>query len=44
MSDEKSDQIIGLDDMMTTIRSRVSEEFDLVIGIERGGMLLGQRW
>jgi hypothetical protein len=44
MSDEQSDRIIGLDDMMTAIRSRVSGEFDLVIGIERGGMLLGRRW
>ncbi len=47
MTDEKSDQIIGLDDMMTAIRSKVSGEFDLVIGIERGGMLpayLAARW
>jgi hypoxanthine phosphoribosyltransferase len=47
MTDENSDQIIGLDDMMTAIRSKVSGEFDLVIGIERGGMLpayLAARW
>jgi adenine/guanine phosphoribosyltransferase-like PRPP-binding protein len=47
MSDEQSDRIIGLDDMMTAIRSRVSGEFDLVIGIERGGILpayLAARW
>jgi hypoxanthine phosphoribosyltransferase len=47
MNNETGDQIIRLDDMMDAIRNRVTGDFDLVVGIERGGVLpayLAARW
>ncbi|MDF1569954.1 MAG: phosphoribosyltransferase [Spirochaetaceae bacterium] len=44
---QKEDQIITLDEMMKAIRIKVSGNFDLVVGIERGGVLpayLASRW
>lgn len=43
----KEDQNITLDEMMKAIRIKVSGTFDLVVGIERGGVLpayLASRW
>ena len=47
MSDRTEFQDIGLDVMMAAIREKVSAEYDLVVGIERGGVLpayLAARW
>jgi len=43
----EEEQIITLDEMMTAVRTKVSGTFDLVVGIERGGVLpayLASRW
>jgi hypoxanthine phosphoribosyltransferase len=43
----EEDQIITLDEMMTAVRTKVIGTFDLVVGIERGGVLpayLASRW
>ena len=39
MSDTEDFQDIGLDAMMAAIREKVTADFDLVVGIERGGVL-----
>lgn len=42
-----TEQIISMDDMMAAVRKKLSGSFDLVIGIERGGVLpayLAARW
>lgn len=42
-----NEQIISLDAMMEAIREKVGGKFDLVVGIERGGVLpayLAARW
>lgn len=47
MSDAEEFQDIGLDAMMAAIREKVAAEYDLVVGIERGGVLpayLAARW
>jgi len=44
---DNGEQLISLDEMMAAIRSKVSGDFDMVIGIERGGILpayLAARW
>ncbi|MCK5248885.1 MAG: phosphoribosyltransferase [Spirochaetaceae bacterium] len=43
----RDEQIIGLDEMMAAVKVKVSGDFDLVVGIERGGLLpayLASRW
>ena len=47
MNRESDDQIITLDAMMAAIREKVRGNFDLVVGVERGGVLpayLASRW
>ena len=34
----RDEQIIGLDEMMAAVKVKVSGDFDLVVGIERGGL------
>ncbi len=47
MNKDKDAQNISLDEMMNAIINKVSGDFDMVIGIERGGLLpayLAARW
>lgn len=47
MKQESEYQEIGMDAMMAAIREKVNAAFDLVVGIERGGVLpayLAARW
>ncbi len=44
---DDGEQIISLDEMMAAVRKKVSGDFDMVVGIERGGLLpayLAARW